>query len=193
MLSVVLPTHNAERLLVPTLAALVPGAVAGLIAEVIVADAGSRDSTAEIADAAGCLVIASVAALGPRLAAAATRARAPWLLFLRPGFVLAAEWTAVVRAFVDSGEGEAAVFRGGPVPAAGQSAMVEILALLRARVGRRPMAAQGLLIAKRRYAEVGGHREVGDTERDLIARLGRRLGVLDCGGRLLAGSGGRGP
>ena len=43
----------------PTLAALVPGATAGLLGEVVVADAGSRDATAEVADVAGCRFIAS--------------------------------------------------------------------------------------------------------------------------------------
>jgi len=56
MLSVVIATENAERNLVPTLAALVPGAMAGVVREVIVADAGSSDATAEIADSAGCRI-----------------------------------------------------------------------------------------------------------------------------------------
>ena len=54
MLSAIIATHESERALVPTLAALVPGATEGLLGEVIVADAGSRDATAEVADIAGC-------------------------------------------------------------------------------------------------------------------------------------------
>ncbi len=38
----------------PTLAALVPGATAGIVREVIVADGGSRDDTEKVADIAGC-------------------------------------------------------------------------------------------------------------------------------------------
>ena len=45
MLSVVIATQESERTLVPTLSALVPGVVAGMVREVIVADAGSRDAT----------------------------------------------------------------------------------------------------------------------------------------------------
>ena len=41
MLTVVIATHESERSLVQTLAPLVSGATAGLITEVIVADAGS--------------------------------------------------------------------------------------------------------------------------------------------------------
>ena len=67
MLSVVIATENAERTLVPTLAALVPGAMAGLVREVIVADAGSSDATAIIADAAGCRIDVTQAPRGERL------------------------------------------------------------------------------------------------------------------------------
>ena len=42
MISVVIATHELERALVHTLAALVPGALAGVVREVIVADAGSQ-------------------------------------------------------------------------------------------------------------------------------------------------------
>ena len=45
MFSIIIATHDSERALVPTLAALVPGATAGIVREVIVADGGSRDET----------------------------------------------------------------------------------------------------------------------------------------------------
>ena len=54
MLSVIIATLDSERALVPTLAALVPGATAGLISEVLLADGGSADDTATVADVAGC-------------------------------------------------------------------------------------------------------------------------------------------
>ena len=43
MLSVIIPTLNAEETLTRTLAPLVPGAVRGLVQEVIVVDGGSSD------------------------------------------------------------------------------------------------------------------------------------------------------
>src|SRR5262249_56220676 len=45
MLSVVIATHDSECALLPTLAALVPGAAAGIVREVIVADAASPHPT----------------------------------------------------------------------------------------------------------------------------------------------------
>ena len=92
MLSVIIPTHESERALVPTLACLVPGATAGLIREVILADAGSHDETAKVGDVAGCNFLPLPGPPGARLAAAASKARSPWLMFVRPGILLDDEW-----------------------------------------------------------------------------------------------------
>src|SRR6476619_3831513 len=116
MLSAIIATHESERALVPTLAALVPGATAGLLAEVIVADAASRDATVEVADIAGCRFMSSAEPLGLRLKEAAQGARAPWLMFLRagcgpePGWVTAAERFVEAAALADK-VARAAVFR----------------------------------------------------------------------------------
>src|SRR5271165_5673426 len=104
MLSVVIATENAEHVLVPTLAALVPGATAGIVREVIVADAGSSDATAMIADAAGCRIEVTPAPLGRRLRQAAAGARSTWLLFLRPGAVPDWTWTEETRRFIEHAE-----------------------------------------------------------------------------------------
>ena len=77
MLSTIIATHESERILVPTLAALIPGATAGLLGEVVVADAGSRDATAEVADVAGCRFMVSSDPLAARLKAAAASTRTP--------------------------------------------------------------------------------------------------------------------
>src|SRR5664280_2572812 len=100
MLSAIISTHESERVLVPTLAALVSGATAGLLGEVVVADAGSRDATAEVAEIAGCRFISTTAPLGARLKAAATSTRAPWLLFLRAGCVPEPGWIEAANHFI---------------------------------------------------------------------------------------------
>jgi glycosyltransferase involved in cell wall biosynthesis len=182
MLSVVIPTHDCERSIVPTLAALVPGALAGLVREVILADAGSQDRTLDIAEAAGCVVLTSAEPLGTRLATAAGQARAPWLLFLRPGFAPDASWTGAVADFMQRGDDRVAVFRRAPAADERRSIGPAILALLRARLTHGPTPDQGLLISKRLYGELGGHGAVSDPETDLLARIGwRRILLLDCG------------
>src|SRR4051812_30294800 len=101
MLTAIIATHESERTLIPTLAALVPGSTAGLVSEVIIADGGSRDATRDIADEAGCQFMVSPAALGTRLNEAAVGAKAPWLLFLRPGSVPDVTWIAEVTRFIE--------------------------------------------------------------------------------------------
>src|SRR5262245_25328796 len=136
MLSVVIATHDHERALLPTLAALVPGAVAGIVHEVIIADAGSSDATAQIAEAAGCRIIASQEGRGARLKSAAAVARAPWLLFLSPGFVLDSNWIDETRRFVEEAELRGSVDSHAAVLAARGASfrptLSDALALLRA-------------------------------------------------------------
>jgi glycosyltransferase involved in cell wall biosynthesis len=174
MLSVIIATENSEKALVATLAALVPGALAGLVREVIVADAVSRDDTAKVADIAGCKLLASAEPVGVRLKAAAKAARGPWLLFLRPGAVPDPTWIDEVGRFVASAGDpvRSAVFRAA-VPANAGGAIAQALAQLVSLAGRlRPQ--QGLLIAKQHYDSLGGHADGADPEAELLRRLGRR-------------------
>jgi hypothetical protein len=177
MLSVIIATENSERPLLATLAALVPGALAGLVREVIVADAGSRDDTAKVADIAGCKNLASAMPVGARLQSAAVGARGPWLLFLRPGAVPDAAWVDEVRRFALDAErppAQAAVFRAKPAQARIRPAIAEAFAQIVA-LGARPRPQQGLLIAKELYEAVGGHAADGiDPEMEFLRRLGRR-------------------
>ncbi len=179
MLTVIIPTHNSERALVPTLAMLVPGALSGTVREVIVADDGSTDATSEVVDIAGCDIAVSNAPLATRLKSAAAAARGTWLLFLRPGVVLDAAWleevtrvveSAVLRGTVDT---HAAVFRRAP-PDPAEPIARQLLGVIAAAL-RGPHPDQGLLISRRAYERIGGHRaEAADPERDLLRRLGRR-------------------
>ncbi len=100
MISVVIPTHESERLLAHTLAALVPGALDGILREVIVADAGSKDGTAKVADVAGCRFMVLPGARGARLAAAAATARADWLWFVQPGSIPGTGWIEELGRFI---------------------------------------------------------------------------------------------
>lgn len=174
MLSIIIPTLNSERLLVPTLAALVSGATEGLISEVLFGDGGSRDETAAIADVTGCNVLQFEGPLGARLQAATAAARAPWLLFLRPGTVLDPPWVGETGRFIASTRGSegAAVFSRG---AAGRSPLREALAQAMLALGGAPHPDQGVLIARQFYDALGGHRaDAADPEADLIRRIGRR-------------------
>jgi hypothetical protein len=184
VLSVIIPTLNSERVLVPTLASLVSAAAAGTVRDVIIADGGSRDATCEVADLAGCEIMATQASLPERLRAATTKARANWVMYLRPGVVLDANWDGEVAAFIEQAElrgtadAAAAAFRQAAGPAAGRPLLIEALALLRQALGARIGPEQGLIISKQLYERSGRHRDVADPEADLLARLGRRVILL---------------
>jgi hypothetical protein len=184
MLTAIIATHESEHALVPTLAALVPGATAGLIKEAVVADGGSRDATAAIADYAGCRFISSSMPLGARLRAAADTARTPWLLFLRAGCVPEAGWVGAAEHFMTAADaddqGVAAVFR--PPRASHPRSRLAVLADLARVAFSGPGPDQGLLIGSHQYRRVGGHPDEPDTEAALLRRLGRhRIALLAAG------------
>jgi hypothetical protein len=176
MISVVIGTRDSEVQLASTLAALVPGAVAGLVREVIVADGGSTDATATVADVAGCRFFVSAEPLGARLSVAAAMARADWLLFLRPGSVPGSRWIDEVQRFLREAQEDgppmhAAVFRPRP----SRSRVTTALTFLATAVGAPPRPERGLLIAKSHYDALGGHRASDrDPESGFMRRIGRR-------------------
>ena len=179
MLTAIIATHESERTLVPTLAALVPGVTCGLLREVVVTDAGSRDATAEVADIAGCRFLNSAEPVGARLKAAAAATRTPWLMFLRAGCVPEPAWIHATERFMQAADlaERAAVFR--QMGEAQATALPELLALLRAMLSG-PRPDQGLLIARHFYDALGGHAG-DDAEAALLRKLGRRrIALLAC-------------
>lgn len=179
MLSVIIPTHESERILVRTLACLVPGATAGLIREVILADAGSTDETAEVGDVAGCRFLPLPGPLGPRLDKAAEAARSEWLMVVPAGAVIEPGWVADVQQFIERAPtGIAATFGAIMRPYGQDSLLSAMIALWRAR--RTTLSpGRGLLVSKTFFRELGGYGDRPDTEADLLRRIGkRRLAIL---------------
>ena len=191
MLSVVIPTHESERLLVPTLAALVSGAMTGLVSEVVVTDAGSDDATEQVADVAGCRFMRADGTLGARLKQAALSTRTPWLMFLRAGSVPEAGWITACESFMEKTSASdlprAAVFRPPGAADLLRPGLSEVLALLRVVFGGGARPEQGLLIARRFYDTLGGHPDSTEAEADILRKLGRRrIAMLSAGARTVA-------
>jgi rSAM/selenodomain-associated transferase 2 len=181
MISVVLPTLNAERTLTRTLTGLLDAAMAGLVRDVVVSDGGSADRTLDIADEAGCEIVRGAAGRGRQLAAGAAAARGPWLLFLHADTVLEPSWEAEAMAFMrETGDAGAAAFRFALDDKRFAARRVEFFAGLRNRVLALPYGDQGLLISKALYERLGGYADMPLMEDvDLIRRIGRaKLSLL---------------
>jgi rSAM/selenodomain-associated transferase 2 len=176
-LSIIIPTLDAAAALPATLAALAEGRDQGLIREVIVADGGSRDATAALAEAGSARVVAAPRGRGAQFAAGAAAAAGAWLLFLHADTRLAPGWAASVAAFIGTAGNDA---RGGYLrfrlddPSAA-ARRVEAVVAWRCRALALPYGDQGLLISAPLYRAVGGFRPLPLMEDvDLIRRLGRR-------------------
>ena len=182
MLSIIIPTLNCERGLGATLEALVPGALSGLVSQLVISDGGSKDATLAIADAVGADVVTGTAGRGPQLARGGQAARGRWLLFLHADTVLAPGWPDRARHFIDTaGEAGAACFRYRLDDRRLRARVVETIVGLRCQLFALPYGDQGLLISRRLYDELGGYQPMQLMEDvELVRRIGRgKLTVLD--------------
>lgn len=102
MMSVMIPVENEEEGLVRTLASLVPAVAEGILRDAVILDSGGRQSTAAIADAAGCIHLCGT----PEecLSEAASRINASWILMLKPGVTLEHDWFREAAEFVERAE-----------------------------------------------------------------------------------------
>lgn len=184
MISVVIPTHGSDPLLIPALAALVPGAAAGVVREVLLVDAGEPSDVAEIADAAGCEYLHGAADPGARLRQGAAAARGHWLMFLSPQGLLQEGWAREVRGFTDQidrhggAHHRAATFRLALDGFGVGPRLREAAAVARHALTGRPSPEQGLLIHRRFYDSLGGHVAGVHAPRRLLAKIGRGRLVL---------------
>jgi hypothetical protein len=181
MLSVIIPTNGVEPAAVATLAALVPGAAAGLIREVLLIDRAGSSAIERVADVTGCRFLPFEGSRAAAMAAGARQARSPWLMFLHAGAVLESGWieetTQFIQAVSGSGRPRAGIFRYARSPYA-ESSLRDGLRFV-ARVIGGPSADQGLLIARDHYEQLGGHApEARRSEARLLRQLGRSSRTL---------------
>ncbi len=173
--SVVIPTLQAADRIGPCLGALGEAVMAGVIHEVIVADGGSADAIAEVAEAVGARLVTASRGRGTQLAAGARAARGDWLLFLHADTVVAPGWGAAVLAHIQTRPERAGYFTlrfDAPGPMA---RFVAGWANLRAALFALPYGDQGLLISRAHYDQTGGYRPIPLMEDvALVRRIGRR-------------------
>lgn len=184
MISVVIPTLNAQESLASSFNCLIPAAIEGVVSEVIVADGGSSDATERIAEAAGAAFVRCSVGRGRQLRAGAQAARGRWILFLHADTVLQHGWEQEAARFIREVElGErpdsAAAFSFALDDRGFKPRCLEAMVAARCALLRMPYGDQGLLISRNLYESIGGFRELPLMEDvDLARRLGRRRIVM---------------
>lgn len=174
MISVVMPTLNAQLHLPRSLPPLAQAAFAGLVREVIVSDGGSRDQTLEMADAAGCEIIQGASGRGAQMIRGANKARGAWLLFLHADTALESPWMDEARAFMQTHTHRAGYFRFGADRDDNGARRLAFWVRARCELFALPYGDQGLLISRALYDELGGFKPLPLMEDvDLVRRLGR--------------------
>lgn len=180
MLSIVIPTLQAEQTLQATLASCTN---ARLKTEIIVVDGGSTDQTVSIAMDQDARVINNAPGRGTQLAAGGRAASGEWLLFIHADSKLMPGWDQQVSQFVNkrSNRFKAAVFDLRLDDDNPQARRVEWFVKWRTRLLALPYGDQGLLISRAFYDGLDGYRPIPVMEDvDLIRRVGRAyLRVLD--------------
>jgi hypothetical protein len=103
MLSVIIPTEGVEQPAVATLAALVPGAAAGVIREVLLVDRAGNGVIERVAGRGGAAAFSALKEHAPRRwPPARAAARSPWLMFLHAGAVLDNGWIEETTQFIQN-------------------------------------------------------------------------------------------
>ncbi len=178
-ISVIIPTLNASAGLPACLQALMPGLEAGLIRELVISDGGSDDTTAQIADEAGAVLVTGPSGRGGQLARGVAAAKGTWILLLHADTVLSSDWVEAAEAHLASPD-LAGYFRlrfraKGLMPR-----LVAGWANLRSRLFKLPYGDQGLLLTQDLLADVGGVPALPLMEDVALARrLGPRLTMLE--------------
>src|SRR5260221_12582358 len=100
MLRFIIPTERLEQPAGARLAAVVPGAAAGVVREVLLVDWAGTGVIERVADVAGCRFLPFEGSRAAALAAGGRHARSPWLMFLHAGAVLDSGWIEETSQFV---------------------------------------------------------------------------------------------
>lgn len=179
MLSVVMAADCAERAVVMTLSALVAGAAAGVVRDVVLVADRPSELLGRIADVSGCTLVHVAGTRGKALAAGAREAKSDWLMFLPPGAVPENGWIDEASDFVAG-----AALREGPACAAlfgVRHGSPYSFAAIRAAISEAMSSSpnRGLIISRAHYHDIGGHPpSARDPERRLMARIPRARRVM---------------
>lgn len=180
MLSIVIPTLNAEKKLPATLASL---KARGLAIELIIADGGSSDRTPAIAAEHGAKFTATLGGRGAQMASGAMYSTGDWLLFLHADTHPQPGWSHIAKSFINEPKNRfhAAYFKFSLNDSKPAARRLERLVDWRCRTFGLPFGDQGLLISREFYDFLGGIAPIPLMEDvDIVRRIGsKRINQLN--------------
>jgi len=153
-LAVVVPSFN-EAACLPLLLADLAAAPAGLMAELVVVDGGSRDGTPELARLGGAQVLHAEASRGWQLQRGVAATTAPWMLLLHADARLQPGWHEALQGAMAAPEAVWAfdlAVAGPGLPLR----LLELAVRLRSQLRQLPYGDQGLLLPRTLLARAGG-------------------------------------
>ena len=185
MITVIIPTLNADRNLPDTLTSLFPAVVDGIIKTVIVSDGGSTDNTINIAEQTGCAVVIAKRGRGTQMIAALPSVKSDWMLFLHADTILQDGWEIIAAKHVAMEERlassttnyirKAGWFRFRLNMRGWKARLLEMFVACRCNLLALPYGDQGLLVHRDTYNKFDGFPDIPIMEDLVLVRnIGRR-------------------
>ncbi|MBP0615543.1 glycosyl transferase family 2 [Jiella mangrovi] len=165
MLSVFIDCGPDDQKLAKTLASLIPGAVEGIVREVVLVDRGMGSDARKVADHAGCRVIQA-----GDLRETIRAAKGEWLLLVEPGARLMPGWIGAVIEHVERVDAG----RAGPPCARFRRAAIDRPGFLRRLRQIRAAIAEGFLVKKSQAIGLAGQSGVTPT----LERMAKGVAVV---------------
>lgn len=175
LISIIIPTLNESGILEHTLSRL---SISQEI-EIIVADGGSQDNTAEVAARSGASVLSVSGGRAAQMNAGAEEAKGQILLFLHADTLLPVRYHDMICEALKKPSASAGAFSFKTDGSGAAIRVVEWLTNFRSSVFHFPYGDQGLFIEKRVFKEIGGFPDLPIMEDfELIRRLRRRGDIV---------------
>lgn len=175
LISIIIPTLNESGILEQTLNRL----RSSQEIEIIVADGGSQDNTAEVAARSGALVLSVSGGRAAQMNAGAAESKGHILLFLHADTILPALYHDVICEALKNPSVSAGAFRFKTDGPGAAIRVVEWFTNIRSSVFHFPYGDQGLFMEKRVFEEIGGFPDLPIMEDfELVRRLRRRGDIV---------------
>ncbi|MDH3975598.1 MAG: TIGR04283 family arsenosugar biosynthesis glycosyltransferase [Deltaproteobacteria bacterium] len=174
LISVVIPALNEEGSIEATLEAAKNAATV----EVIVADGGSSDNTAEICRSCGVRVINSPPGRGPQMNAGAKASKGDIILFLHADTLLPSGYDGTVRAALIDKNTVGGTFSFALSRSSRVFSLITFMVNLRSKLMGLPYGDQAIFVRRSEFEKLGGFNPVPIMEDVAFIRALKKLGKI---------------